>query len=62
MFAYGAWAYANSAPLNNTKDSDDYEPYFALGIDYYDKDGKWIGCINKHFNPDVRDAWQFLAD
>uniref|UniRef100_UPI00402865B1 RICIN domain-containing protein n=1 Tax=Eubacterium sp. TaxID=142586 RepID=UPI00402865B1 len=62
VFAYGAWAYANSAPLNNTKDSDDYKPYFALGIDYYDKNGKWIGCINKYFNPDVREAWQFLAD
>ena len=62
VFSYGAWARAFSAPLNDTKDADAYSPSFNLGIDYYDKNGKWLGCINKKFNPDVKDTWQFLAD
>ena len=61
-FSYGAWAYANSAPLNNTKDSDDYKPRYELAVDYYDNKGNWLGCINKSFNPDVKNAWQFLCN
>lgn len=62
VFSYGAWAYAFSAPLNGIKNSESYKPHFEVAIDYYDKNGKWIGCINKYFNPDIKDEWQFLAD
>ncbi len=62
VFAFGAWAYANSAPLNNTKDADGYKPKYEIAVDYYDKNGKWLGCLNKYFNADIRDAWQFLSD
>ncbi len=62
VFAFGAWAYAFSAPLNNTKASDAYKPRYELAIDYYDKNGSWKGCINKYFNADIKNAWQFLAD
>ena len=62
VFAFGAWAYAFSAPLNNTKDTDSYKPKYELAVDYYDKNGSWIGCINKYFNADIKNAWQFLAD
>ncbi len=60
--AIGAWAFANSAPMNNTKADDDYTPIFKIALDYYDNNGNWLGCISKEFNPDVRNAWQFLAD
>ena len=33
-----------------------------MAIDYYDKNGSWKGCINKYFNADIKNAWQFLAD
>ncbi len=62
VFSYGAWAYAFSAPLNGVKNSETYKPHFEIAIDYYDKNGKWLGCINKYFNPDIKDKWQFLAD
>lgn len=62
VFAFGAWAYAFSAPLNNTKASDAYKPRYELAIDYYDKNGSWKGCMNKYFNADIKNAWQFLAD
>ena len=62
VFSYGAWGYAFSAPLNGVKDSESYKPHFEIAIDYYDNNGKWLGCINKYFNPDVKNQWQFLAD
>lgn len=62
VFSFGTWAYAASAPLNDTKSADPYSPTFNLGIDYYDNSGKWLGCVNKKFNPDVKDTWQFLSN
>lgn len=62
VFSYGAWAYAFSAPLNGVKNSETYKPHFEVAIDYYDKNDNWLGCINKYFNPDIKDEWQFLAD
>lgn len=62
VFSYGAWAYAFSAPLNGIKNSETYKPHFEVAIDYYDKNDNWLGCINKYFNPDIKDEWQFLAD
>jgi len=62
VFSYGAWAKAFSAPLNDIKNSESYKPHFEMAVDYYDNNGKWLGCINKYFNPDLKNQWQFLAD
>lgn len=62
VFSYGMWAWANSVPLNSTKDKDGYKPAFELSVDYYDASGKWAGSKHKSYNPDVKGAWQFLTD
>ncbi len=60
VFSIGAWVKADSAPINNLKDEDEYKPQFALGLLFCDSNGNIKKTETVPLNDDLN-TWQFVS-